>query len=75
MAGDTKCPRTDASPLQALGAEAALCRRERWKVVGREGDKVGVSLEVSSLFEVLCLLSPNTEEGIILHFSRWLLLP
>lgn len=44
-------------------------------MVGREGDKVGVSLEVSSLFEVLCLLSPNTEEGIILHFSRWLLLP
>lgn len=44
------------------GAEAALCRKEGGELVGQEGDKVGVPLDVSSLFETLCLLSPNTEE-------------
>lgn len=46
--------------------------REGGEEVGWEGDKVGVTLDISSLFKTLCLLSPSTEEDIILHFSRWL---
>lgn len=56
----------ELEPLRAqgqmpLGAEAALCRREGGELVGREGDKVGVPLEVSGLFKTLCCLSSNTE--------------